>query len=212
MGITILVCNKVSAVLLCKLAGVAAAAAGRCISHQTASRRLHEGGLFARRRRPVVCVPLSPTHVKVRLHWVHGHRSWTLEPWGHVLITDASRFNVQNDSRRAMIWLEPGTRYRAPNIFERDHYRGGGILVWAGIATNGRTNLYVFAGGSVTAVQYPDEILHPLVRPFIAAMGTDAIFMDDNARPPARIEHDWCGVIWRVKPFHRWLGLLDYRT
>ncbi|GBM49636.1 hypothetical protein AVEN_3223-1 [Araneus ventricosus] len=26
------------------------------------------------------------------------------------------------------------------------------------------------------------EILHPLVRPFIAAMGTDAIFMDDNAR------------------------------
>ncbi|GBM04875.1 hypothetical protein AVEN_252821-1 [Araneus ventricosus] len=49
-------------------------------------------------------------------------------------------------------------------------------------ATNSRTDLYVFAGGSVTAVRYRDKILHPLARPFIAAMGTDAILMNDNAR------------------------------
>ncbi|GBM64886.1 hypothetical protein AVEN_200294-1 [Araneus ventricosus] len=61
--------------------------------------------------------------------------------------------------------------------------RGGGLLVRAGIATNGRTDLYVFNGGSVTTVRYRDEILHSLVRPFIAAMGTDAIFIDDNVRP-----------------------------
>ncbi|GBM95554.1 hypothetical protein AVEN_249946-1 [Araneus ventricosus] len=61
--------------------------------------------------------------------------------------------------------------------------RGGGLLVWEGIATNGRTDLYVFAGGSVTDVRYRDEILRPLMRPFIAAVGTEAIFMDDNARP-----------------------------
>ncbi|GBO25159.1 hypothetical protein AVEN_159055-1 [Araneus ventricosus] len=41
----------------------------------------------------------------------------------------------------------------------------------------------MFAGGSVTAVRYCDEILHPLVRLFITVMGTDAIFLDDNARP-----------------------------
>ncbi|GBM60028.1 hypothetical protein AVEN_147591-1 [Araneus ventricosus] len=82
-----------------------------------------------------------------------------------------------------MIWRELGTSYRAPNIVERDHYRGGGLLVWKGIATNGRTNLYVFAGGSITAARYRDEILHPLLWPFISAMGIDAIFMDDNTRP-----------------------------
>ncbi|GBO25097.1 hypothetical protein AVEN_108917-1 [Araneus ventricosus] len=82
-----------------------------------------------------------------------------------------------------MICREPGTRYWAPNIVERDNYRDCRVLVWAGIATNGRTDLYVFAGCSVTAVRYRDEILHPLVRPFIAAMGTEAIFIDDNARP-----------------------------
>ncbi|GBM74580.1 hypothetical protein AVEN_151032-1 [Araneus ventricosus] len=84
-----------------------------------------------------------------------------------------------------MIWREPGTRYRAPSIVERDHYKGGGLLVCAGIATNSRTDLYLFGGGSFTAVRYRDEILHPLALVFIAAMGTDAIFMDDNARPPA---------------------------
>ncbi|GBM32747.1 hypothetical protein AVEN_83719-1 [Araneus ventricosus] len=49
-------------------------AAGRPISRQTVSRRLH-GGLFARRL--VVCVPLSPAHVRARLHWAREHRSWT---------------------------------------------------------------------------------------------------------------------------------------
>ncbi|GBM05968.1 hypothetical protein AVEN_80561-1 [Araneus ventricosus] len=43
--------------------------------------------------------------------------------------------------------------------------------------------MYMFAEDSVTAVRYRDEILHPLVRPFIAAKGTDAIFIDDNIRP-----------------------------
>ncbi|GBO30509.1 hypothetical protein AVEN_45769-1 [Araneus ventricosus] len=29
---------------------------------------------------------------------------------------------------------------------------------------------------------------------------------------PARIEHDWCRVIWRVQLFHRCRDLLDHRT
>ncbi|GBN97884.1 hypothetical protein AVEN_199784-1 [Araneus ventricosus] len=147
------------------------------MSRKTVSRRLHKGGLFT--RRSVVCVPLSPAHVRARLHWTHEHRSWTPEQWGHVLFTDESRFNIQNDSRRTMTWREPGTRYRAP----REYYRGGGLLIWAGIATNSQTDLYMFGAGSLTAVRYREEILHPLVRPFIAAMGTDVIFMDDKDRP-----------------------------
>ncbi|GBN21448.1 hypothetical protein AVEN_149332-1 [Araneus ventricosus] len=79
-----------------------------------------------------------------------------------------------------MIWRESGTCYRAPNTVERCHYRGGRLLVWTEIATN---DIYVFAGGSVTSVRYREEILNHLVRPFIAAMGTDAIFMNDNAHP-----------------------------
>ncbi|GBN38035.1 hypothetical protein AVEN_50387-1 [Araneus ventricosus] len=75
-----------------QLASQLSATAGRPISHQTVSRRLHEGGLFA--RRSVVCVPLYPAHVRGRLHWAREHLSWTPEQWGHVLFTDESRFNI----------------------------------------------------------------------------------------------------------------------
>ncbi|GBM72727.1 hypothetical protein AVEN_67697-1 [Araneus ventricosus] len=54
-----------------QLASQLSAAAGRSISRQTVSCSLHVGGLFA--RRPVVCVPLSPDHV--RLHWAREHLS-----------------------------------------------------------------------------------------------------------------------------------------
>ncbi|GBM30383.1 hypothetical protein AVEN_220983-1 [Araneus ventricosus] len=67
-------------------------AAGRPISRQTVSRRLHEGGLFE--QRPVFCVPLSPALVRVRFHWASEHCSCTPEQWGHVLFTGESRFNI----------------------------------------------------------------------------------------------------------------------
>ncbi|GBL86046.1 hypothetical protein AVEN_89098-1 [Araneus ventricosus] len=109
-----------------QLASQLSAAAGRPISRPTVARRLHEGELFA--RRPVVCVPLSPVHVRARLHWAREHRSWTPEQWGRVVLTDESRFYIQNDSRRAIIWREPGTRYRAPNIVKRDLTEVAGYL------------------------------------------------------------------------------------
>ncbi|GBL71207.1 hypothetical protein AVEN_209170-1 [Araneus ventricosus] len=105
-----------------------------------------------------------------------------------------------------MIWRKPGTRCREQNIVERDHYRGVGLLAWS---MNSRTEIYVFAGGSVTAVRYCDEILHPLVRLLLLQwVPTRYLWMITLNH----IEHDWCGVIWRVKPFHRWRGLLAHRT
>ncbi|GFU78003.1 transposable element Tc3 transposase [Trichonephila clavipes] len=62
-------------------------------------------------------------------------------------------------------------------------YRGGGILVWAGISLGGHTDLHVFHGGTVTGLRYRDEILDPYVRPYAAAIGNDFILKDDNARP-----------------------------
>ncbi|GBN52553.1 hypothetical protein AVEN_204168-1 [Araneus ventricosus] len=100
-----------------QLASQLFAAVERPISRQTVSRRLHERGLFT--RRPIVCVHLSPAHVRARLHWACEHRSWTPEQWGYVLFADESRFNIQNDFRRAVIWRETGTRYRVPNIFRK---------------------------------------------------------------------------------------------
>ncbi|GFS59480.1 transposable element Tcb2 transposase [Trichonephila clavipes] len=49
-------------------------ATGRPISRFTVARRLHGGGLFA--RRPVRCVPLTPAYRRRRSLWCREHRNW----------------------------------------------------------------------------------------------------------------------------------------
>ncbi|GFW04429.1 transposable element Tcb2 transposase [Trichonephila clavipes] len=93
-------------------------ATGRPISRFTVARRLHGGGLFA--RRPVRCVPLTPAHRRRRSLWCREHRNWRDNDWGRVLFTDESRFSLSSDSHRILIWRERGSRNHPSNIIERD--------------------------------------------------------------------------------------------
>ncbi|GFX65670.1 USP6 N-terminal-like protein [Trichonephila clavipes] len=100
--------------------------------------------------------------------------------------------NRLHNAGRLLIWREQRTRYHQSNTVERHSYRGGGILVWAGISLGGHTDLHVLHGGTVTGLRYRDEILDPYVRPYAAAIGNDFILMDDNARPHrARIVEEY---------------------
>ncbi|GFT87826.1 HTH_Tnp_Tc3_2 domain-containing protein [Trichonephila clavipes] len=54
-------------------------ATGRPISRFTVARRLHGGGLFA--RRSVRCVPLTPAHRRRRSLWCREHRNWRDNEW-----------------------------------------------------------------------------------------------------------------------------------
>ncbi|GFV78027.1 transposable element Tcb2 transposase [Trichonephila clavipes] len=93
-------------------------ATGRPISRFTVARRLHGGGLFA--RRPVQCVPLTPAHRRRRSLWCREHRNWGDNEWGRVLFTDESRFSLSSDSHRILIWRERGSRNHPSNIIERE--------------------------------------------------------------------------------------------
>ncbi|GFS99042.1 transposable element Tcb2 transposase [Trichonephila clavipes] len=95
-------------------------ATGRPISRFTVARRLHGGGLFA--RRPVRCVTLTPAHRRRRSLWYREHRNWRDNEWGRVLFTDESRFSLSSDSHRILIWREWGSRNTPSNIIERDRY------------------------------------------------------------------------------------------
>ncbi|GFW15384.1 transposable element Tcb2 transposase [Trichonephila clavipes] len=151
--------------------------------------------LSARRRRTTTVPQLVADHFQAsgrrisattrrnRLCWAREHVSWTQQQWASVLFTDESRFTMESDSGRLLIWREQRTRYHQSNTVERHSYRGGGILVWAGISLGGLTDLHVFHGGTVTGLRYRDEILDPYVRPYAAAIGNDFILMDNNARP-----------------------------
>ncbi|GFX27487.1 transposable element Tcb2 transposase [Trichonephila clavipes] len=137
-------------------------ATGRPISRFTVARRLHGGGLFA--RRPVRCVPLTPAHRRRRSLWCREHRNWRDNEWGRVLFTDESRFSLSSDSHRILIWRERGSRNHPLNIIERDRYGGRGVLVWGGIILGSRTDLHIFDPGSVNGTRYCNEILLPYVR------------------------------------------------
>ncbi|GFX13369.1 transposable element Tcb2 transposase [Trichonephila clavipes] len=154
-------------------------ATGRPISRFTVARRLHGGGLFA--RRPVRCVHLTPAHRRRRSLWCREHQNWRDNEWGRVLFTDKSRFSFSSDSHRIHIWRERGSRNHPSNILERDRYGGRGVLAWGGIMLGSRTDTQIFDAGSVNGTRYCNEILLPYVRLFRGAMGLQFLFMDGNA-------------------------------
>ncbi|GFV83242.1 HTH_Tnp_Tc3_2 domain-containing protein [Trichonephila clavipes] len=103
-------------------------ATGTTVSRQTVYRRLGHIGLYA--RRPVTCVPLTAIHCHLRLTWSREHVLWTPQQWFCVMFSDESRFSLQSDSRRTLIWRAPGTRYHQENTIERHCYGGAGWLAF----------------------------------------------------------------------------------
>ncbi|GFV69189.1 transposable element Tcb2 transposase [Trichonephila clavipes] len=97
------------------------------------------------------------------------------------MFSDEYRLSLSSDSRRVTVWRERGTRFEPRNITERHHFPSRGVMVWAGMMMDGRTDLHFFDTGSVTAQRYRDEVLKPYVRLFQGAVGPDFMFMDDNA-------------------------------
>ncbi|GFX59796.1 HTH_Tnp_Tc3_2 domain-containing protein [Trichonephila clavipes] len=108
------------------------------VSRQTMYRRLGHIGLYA--RRTVRCVPLYATHCHLRLTWSIEHALRTPQQWSFVMFSDESRFSLQSDSRRTLIWRASGTRYHQENTIEVHRYGGAGWLVWGGIILGSRTD------------------------------------------------------------------------
>ncbi|GFW92051.1 transposable element Tc1 transposase [Trichonephila clavipes] len=94
-----------------------------------------------------------------------------------------SRFSLDRDSRRVLIWREPGSQYRLSNIVKKNHCGRDGPMVWAGIMADGHTNLYLFDRDTLIDQRSLDEILAPYARLSHGAYKPNFIFMDDNARP-----------------------------
>ncbi|GFW48781.1 transposable element Tcb1 transposase [Trichonephila clavipes] len=155
-------------------------ATGTRVSRQTVYRCLGYIGLYA--RRPFRCVPLSATHCRLRFTWSRELALWTPQQWSCVMFSDESRFSLQSDSRRILIWRAPGTRYHQENTIERHRYGGAEWLVCGEIILGSRTDLHV-QSVTMTGLIYRDVIREQHARLFRGAMGAEFLFMDDNARP-----------------------------
>ncbi|GFS81012.1 transposable element Tcb2 transposase [Trichonephila clavipes] len=85
----------------------------------------------------------------------------------------------------------------------------GGVLVYGTISIDGRTDLYIIRDGPLTALQYRDEILRPIVVPYAAAIGDDFILMDDNCR---LIVLTWWRISFLRNESYEWNGLRVLQT
>ncbi|GFV83337.1 transposable element Tcb2 transposase [Trichonephila clavipes] len=154
-------------------------ATGRSISRFTVARRLHGGGLFA--RRPVRCLPLTPAHRRRHSLWCQEHRNWRDNEWGRVLFTDESRFSLSSDSHRILIWRE-----REAAIIPRTSLKGTGMEVAVFSFGEASCLVVVQTFTSSTQVQSTGPVIvtrfffHMCVF-FRGAMGLQFLFMDDNA-------------------------------
>lgn len=152
---------------------------GNNISVYTVRRRLRQAGLRA--RRPLIAVPLRDEHRQARHLWANQHLNWNRAQWNSVLFSDESRFNVDFADRRQRVYRRRNERWSRCCISEHDRFGGGSVCVWGGVTWNGRTDL-IRIDGNLTARRYIDEILRPVVTPFIN-QHPGYLFQQDNARP-----------------------------
>lgn len=50
---------------------------------------------------------------------------------------------------------------------EVDRFGGGSVMVWGGIWDGNRARLFVVVNGTLTSQRYRDEILSPVVLPYL---------------------------------------------
>lgn len=150
------------------------------INEQTVRNRLHDQTLHARRQ--LGRILLTPRHMMARLAWSTRHLRWNRQQWAQVLFSDESRFSLEHDDGRTRVWRRPGERMIPACVRERRAYRGGSVMVWAGISEHHRTPLY-HVRGNLNALVYRDQILRPQVLPMLRQIGPHAVLQDDNAPP-----------------------------
>ncbi|KAM8836935.1 olfactory receptor 2K2-like [Spinachia spinachia] len=84
-------------------------------------------------------------------------------------------------------------RYAAFYVVQHERFGGGSVMVWGGVSTEGRTDLYRLEN-SPTAIRHRDEMLEPKVRPYAGAPGPQIIQVHDNARPHVHCRYEVFGV------------------
>ncbi len=96
-----------------------------------------------------------------------------------VLFKDESRFSLYRADGRQRVWRLVSERFADVNVVDRVANGGGGVMVWAGVCYGQWTQMH-FIDGILNAQRYRDEILRPIVVPFIH--DHHLMLLHDNAR------------------------------
>ena len=80
------------------------------------------------------------------------------------------------------VYSRRGELYSDVNVKEHDRYGGGSVMACAAVTLLRHTPLQ-FIAENLNSQRYVDEVMRPMVLPFLKQIGQGAMFQDDNARP-----------------------------
>ena len=117
---------------------------------QTVRNRLWQHGI--RPRRPYFGAVLTPLHRRERVRWCNRLRDWTFRNWWRIWFSDESRFLLQKRDGRIRVYRRRNERFSSSCVQEVDSFGGGGVMMWAFISNDRKTDL-VHVPGNLSAVR-----------------------------------------------------------
>ncbi len=93
-------------------------------------------------RRPHRGLDLTAVRRRNQLEWANAHIRWHLALWRGVLFTDESRFSLYRADGRQHVWRHVGERFADVNVVDWVAHGGGGVMVWAGVCYEQRTQVH----------------------------------------------------------------------
>ncbi|UYV70845.1 Transposase [Cordylochernes scorpioides] len=114
-------------------------------------------------RRPLLRLPLTQNHRRLRRQWYNERRMWTAE-WNVIVFTDESRFCLQHHDGRIRVWRHRGERKLNSCVMHRHTGPALGIMVWGCIVRVYHSHTpAVRIAGTLNSQRYISEVLEPVV-------------------------------------------------
>ncbi|GFW82061.1 transposable element Tc3 transposase [Trichonephila clavipes] len=154
-----------------------------CVTHHSVSactvrRRLQLSDLSA--KRPLLGLPLTQNHRRLRHQWCVERRMWVAE-WNEIAFTDESRICLQHHDGRIRVWRHCGERMLNSCNMLRNTGPASSIMIWGAIGYHSCIPL-VHIAGSLNSQRYISEVLEPVVLSYLQGLAAN-INQQDNARP-----------------------------
>ena len=109
---------------------------------------------------------LTQRHKDTRLRFSRAHVEWNNAEWRRMMFSDESKIYLRRIDDRKQVWRRQGKCHVEVTVVPRVAFQGGGVMVWAGVSANARTDLD-FIDGNLNGQRYTNKVLTPHVLPFL---------------------------------------------